>query len=156
MFARGFIVCCLLRVNGVGYHVLQNMMLADYHGIVEVGGYPVVSVRAADQRKWIILSLDPGSSELLKLWVRTFRGPLPGDNNPTSAYVFGTDNGSRCTSIHKYMERFAEAHYFVHYTLATVQAVWRGTAHLSGEQEVKDAVEEGLVPSPFESVDGED
>ena len=50
MFARGFIVCCLLHVNGVGYHVLQNMMLADYHGIVEVGGYPVVSVRAADQR----------------------------------------------------------------------------------------------------------
>ena len=115
-----------------------------------------MSVRAADQRKWIILSLNPGSSELLTLWVRTFRGPLPGDNNPTSAYVFGTDNGNRCTSIHKYTERFAKTNYFIHYTLATVQAVWRGAARLSGEQDVKDAVEEGLVQSPFESVDGED
>ena len=138
---RDWLLLNLIRLNGVGHYVIRNMTISDYYGALSLGqrqghNCMVMSVRVKDQGEmgweWAIISLNLSTYRLLGVWVKHIRGDQTGDHDPSSAYVFCTENGGRSRSINTSMERFAQQKHFDQVSSKDAQAVWRVAAHCSG------------------------
>ena len=134
-FVRSMLVCRLQRLYAFENWILRNMTV---QGLFQASRFKeglVLSVQSSD--KGIInVILDSDMHGFLCSYVRYVRATLPGDDAPSSAFVFAANNGSVCNGLKMFAQRFAKLQDLPHYTTTQIRKVWENAARQTQDFDV--------------------